>query len=164
MHHATSDDVSKATNALSSSAISSIDKMSLKLLRLSLPVIASPLSHIFNMSIDTDSFSTSWKIGQIIPVFKKGNRSDYRNYRPITLLPLLSKALEHIVHGRLKAYLDNSNIIHPSQHGFRAKHYCALPCWLFLIDFLQVETVGCFLQLLHLITAEPLILLITSFC
>ena len=40
------------------------------------------------------------------------------------LLPLLSKAMKHIVHGQLKAYLDNSNIIHPSQHGFRAKHSC----------------------------------------
>ena len=56
LHHAKSDDVSKAINALSSSATSSIGKISLKLLRLSLPVIASPLSHIFNMSIDTDYF------------------------------------------------------------------------------------------------------------
>ena len=91
LQHVTAGDVTKAVKALTSSATTTRDQISLKLLRFSLSAISLPLSLIFNMSIDSCFFPTAWKMGQIIPIHNKGNRSDLANYRPITLLPLLSK-------------------------------------------------------------------------
>ena len=92
------DDVTKAVKAMSSPATSSVDKISLQLLKMSLSAIASPIAQLFNMSIISATFPSSWKIGQVVPVHKKSNRSDYNNYRPITLLQLLSKVLERTIH------------------------------------------------------------------
>ena len=91
--------------------------MSLKLLRFSLSAISLPLSLIFKMSINSCTFPTAWKMGQIIPIHKKGNRSDLANYRPITLLPLLSKTMEYLVHQQLKNYLDGNKLLHAAQHS-----------------------------------------------
>ena len=124
LRHISPDDVTKAVRTISSPATSVTDKLSLHLLKLSLPAVAIPLANIFNMSIDTACFPSSWKLGQVVPVHKKGNRVDYANYRPITLLPLLSKAMEHAIHQQLKDYLDANEIIHAAQHGFRRNKSC----------------------------------------
>ena len=76
------------------------------------------------MSITTTTFPLSWKIGQVVPIYKKGNRASFASYRPVTLLPLLSKAMEHIVHQQLKAYLDEQQVLSSAQHGFRSKRSC----------------------------------------
>ena len=124
LQHVTADDVTKAVKALTSSATTTRDQMSLKLLRLSLSAISHPLSLIFKMSIDSCTFPTDWKMGQIIPIHKKGKRSDLANYRPITLLPRLSKTMEYLVHQQLKNYLDGNKLLHATQLGFRSKHSC----------------------------------------
>ena len=66
----------------------------------------------------------SLKIGKIIPVFKKGDKHSFSNYRPITLLPCFSKILEKIVYKRLISHLDNNKILNDCQYGFRAGHSC----------------------------------------
>ena len=88
-----------------------------------MPAEAAQIARIINMSITTASFPLSWKVDQVVPVFKKENRADCNN-RPITLLPLLSKTKEHVVHQQLKSYLQQQHILHPVQHGFRSKRSC----------------------------------------
>ena len=58
---------------------------------------------------------------QFIPVHKKGNRTEFSYYRTITLLPILSKVMEHVAHLQLKSFLERRQILHPAQHGFRFK-------------------------------------------
>ena len=87
--------------------------MSLQLLKISLPVITIPLAELFN--IRASVFPSAWKTGQIISVHKKGNCAENANYRPITLLPLLSKAVEYGVHQQLKVYLECHHILHLAQ-------------------------------------------------
>ena len=99
-------DVTRAVAALTSPATGATDKISLQLLKLSMPAVAAQIARIFNMSITTASFPSSWKVGQVVPVFKKGNRADYNNYHLRILLPLLSKTMEHVVHQQLKSYLE----------------------------------------------------------
>ncbi len=76
------------------------------------------------MPIQSVVFPASWKIGQIVPIYKKGNRADFASYRPVKLHPLLFKIMEHIVHQQLTIYLDSQDILHPAQHGFRNKWSC----------------------------------------
>ena len=117
-------DVKKAISMLLSPATNMLDKMSLQLSKLSLPEIVAPLANIFNMSINTGVFSSLWKIGQMVPVYRKENRMDYTNYRSIALLPILSKAMEHVVHQYIKTFLSEQHILHAVQHGFHGKKSC----------------------------------------
>ena len=119
-----SDDVTKAVNALAFPATTRTDNISLQLLKISLPAVATPIANIFNMLITTTTFPSSWKIGQVVPIYKKGNCASFASYRPVTLLPLLSKAMEHIVHQQLKAYLDEQQVLSSAPHGFRSKRSC----------------------------------------
>lgn len=81
--------------------------------------IKHPLCHIINLSISTGIISTAWKNAKIIPVYKSGTRSTFDNYRPISILPILSKILEKIVHNQLYSYLEENELLYSRQFGFR---------------------------------------------
>ena len=75
---------------------------------------------IVNRSIENGIFPDSLKIAKVVPIFKHGNKYVISNYRPISLLPLLSKIFEKIAHRQLVNYLDSKNVIFDHQYGFRA--------------------------------------------
>ena len=87
-----------------------------------LPFIAEPLSYIFNLSFLTASVPLNLKVAKIIPIFKNGNKQEFSNYRPISILPCLSKILERLVHNRLSQFLSHHRILFDQQYGFRSKH------------------------------------------
>ena len=64
-------------------------------------------------------FPTSWKLTKIIPLHKKLNRLDPKNYRPVALLSPLSKILEKIIYTQIYNYFSNNKIFHSSLHGYR---------------------------------------------
>ena len=76
------------------------------------------------MSISACTFPSTWKLAQIIPIHKKGNRHDIANYRPVSYLPLLSKVMEHAINQQLLIRLEFLSLLHESQHGFRKKRSC----------------------------------------
>lgn len=84
--------------------------------------IARPLTHIFNCSFREAKVPTELKLAKIIPIFKKGDMKSPGNYRPISLLNSISKILEKLVHKRLYSYLQDFNILHDHQFGFRKRH------------------------------------------
>ena len=63
-----------------------------------------------------------WKIARVTPLLKAGNRSDMGNYRPISVLPIMGKVLERVVHDQLYSFLEDHNLLHPAQSGFRPAH------------------------------------------
>ena len=80
------------------------------------------LSDIFTMSVKLgSSIPSRWKEANICSIFKKGNKSEPANYRPISLTCVCCKILEHIIHSHVMKFLDKHNILTDSQHGFRAK-------------------------------------------
>lgn len=81
--------------------------------------ISQPLTHIINLIYTKGSFPDSLKRAKVIPIFKKGDKDAIKNYRPISILPSLSKLIEHLFVKRLNAYLSKFNVIKPSQFGFR---------------------------------------------
>ena len=64
-----------------------------------------------------ERFPNEWKKAKVIPLHKKGDIHQPKNYRPVSILSPLSKILERVVHDQLYKYLSNNKIIHPSFHG-----------------------------------------------
>jgi hypothetical protein len=83
--------------------------------------IATPLSYIFNLSLESGIFPLMLKQCRVIPIYKAGNRLDVDNYRPISLLSSISKILEKIVAEKLLFHLTNNDLLYTHQYGFIPK-------------------------------------------
>ena len=97
------------------------DGISTKLLKQIIHNITSPLEHIFNLSLSNGCCPDLLKLAKVIPIYKKDDPTQVTNYRPISLLPSISKILERIVYKRLDSFLSLNNILNPAQFGFRKK-------------------------------------------
>jgi len=88
-------------------------------------VIAPVLTKLINISIRGGIFPSRFKLARVIPLFKSGSKFQLVNYRPISLLPFLSKVIERLVHSRMTIFLDKYNILYSDQFGFtRGKSTC----------------------------------------
>lgn len=83
------------------------------------PFITKPLCYIFNLCIKKGIFPEQFKMSVVCPVYKKNNHDHVENYRPISLLTTFSKILEKCVKKRLVNFLEENDILNPSQYGFR---------------------------------------------
>ncbi|XP_071959489.1 uncharacterized protein [Antedon mediterranea] len=81
-----------------------------------------PIKHIVNISLTTGCFPDELKIARTVPIFKGGDENDITNYRPVSVLPCISKIYERVVYDQTTQYLDKLNIINKSQFGFRKNH------------------------------------------
>lgn len=93
-------------------------KMVIPIIDLLIPIIKS----IFNFSISSGSFPTAWKEAQVTPLPKKLNPSCFSDYRPISILPFLSKVFERILNRQFSLFLSRKNLFNPFQSGFRTGH------------------------------------------
>ena len=82
-------------------------------------IIFKPLASIFRQSLETGEIPDDWKQGNIISIYKKGDRTDLGNYRPISLTCIICKIMESIIRDKLELFIENNNILKDSQHGFR---------------------------------------------
>ena len=80
------------------------------------------LCKLYNSSMRDGVFPDILKTGKITPVYKKGNRENIENYRPISTLPIFGKIFEKIIYKRLYNFLTSKNILSEHQFGFRNKH------------------------------------------
>lgn len=82
-------------------------------------ILVPPLTHIYNLMFSTGIFPDEFKLAEVIPVHKSGNRDCVNNYRPISILSTISKIAEKLLNKRLIDYLETKNILSSSQFGFR---------------------------------------------
>ena len=115
-------EIIKIVKNLKPSKSSGHDGISSYLLKHIINYIATPLSHIFNLSLSTGKCPNALKLAKVIPIYKKDDPSLITNYRPISLLPSISKILEKIVHKRLFNFLKQNKALIPNQFGFRKDH------------------------------------------
>ena len=107
------------------------DGISTNLLKIIEPAITKPLTILTNQVLCTGMFPDKLKIAKVIPIHKKGDATVFNNYRPISLLPAISKVglLEKIIYDQLSCYLNDSKLVFNNQYGFRSMHstdYAAL--------------------------------------
>ena len=105
---------------LSSSKATGIDKILIKILKLSANIIAPLMTKLY--SILNGVFPHDWKIAKVIPLYKKSLKTMLDNYFPISILPAISQAFENILYDQLYVYLSNSGILSKYQFGFRRHH------------------------------------------
>ena len=82
-----------------------------KILKMSQHIIAKPLVYLINLSFSTGVFPDLLKIANTISVLKIGDRQDYNNYRPISLISNLSKLIEKLAHKRLYNFLEKYSLL-----------------------------------------------------
>ena len=95
-----------------------LDNLSGKFLKNGATVLAKPISQICNVSIKYSIFLSDCKIVILKPLFKKGSKTAPQNYCPISLLPLVSKIIEKVIHDQTQSFLDKNDIIYRYQSGF----------------------------------------------
>ena len=96
-----------------------LDNLSGKVLKGGATILAKPISKICNVSINYSVFLCDCKITKLKPLIKKGSKTAPKNYRPISLLLLVSKSIDKVIHDQWQGFLDKNNIIYRYQSGFR---------------------------------------------
>ena len=94
------------------------------MLKVSGGAIIERLFKIFKNCLKCGIFPDDWKKGNIVPIFKKGDKQNIKNYRPVSLLPTCSKIFERIIYDNMLKYFLDNNLITPKQSGFRPGDSC----------------------------------------
>ena len=134
----TKDYTIKAIDNLENKNSSGHDGISNTLLKTIKNDISQSLTIIINQMLTTGIFPDAFKLSKVIPLFKKGDASLLVNYRPISLLPTISKVFERAIHDQMYEYFDQFNLLAEQQYGFRKQHsteYAAIK----LIDHVSKE-------------------------
>ena len=90
-------------------------------------VISPSLASLYNLSIYTGQIPTDWKLSNVVPIPKESNKNDVRFFRPISLLPVVSKVLERHLHQLLMEHLLSRNVLSDMQFGFRRDRSTIIP-------------------------------------
>jgi hypothetical protein len=115
-------DIVKVIDSLKNKSSHSHDRISNKILKAIKHEIAGALKDIVNSCISTGTFPESMKIAKITPLYKNGDNHDFSNYRPISILPSMSKIFEKIIHQQIYDYFHRNRLLFVSQYGFRKCH------------------------------------------
>ena len=116
------EDIMRAIDNLENKNSSGHDGISNKILKYIKYEISNSLTLIINQMMTTGIFPDAFKKSKITPIFKKGESSLLINYRPISLLPTISKIFERIIHNQMYDHLNNNNLLAEQQYGFRRLH------------------------------------------
>ena len=104
--------------------------------------LAPQIAHIINLSLKSAQIPSDLKTAKITPIYKDGEKSQYTNYRPISVLPTISKILERCVYNQLIEHLESHDLISPQQFGFRKKRSTEMATVLFLDDIQKAMDSG----------------------
>ena len=117
-------EVKNMIDKLDSSKSIGNDGIAPKILKMCKDFISQPIASIINSCISMSIFPSEFKKACVTPLFKGGDKNDPNNYRPISILPTLSKVFERHIANQLKHYLKHTNILFSNQSGFREDHSC----------------------------------------
>ena len=112
----------KANDNLENKNSSGHDGISNKLLKVTKKKLSKSLTLIINQMITTGKFPDLFKKSKITPLFKKSDQSLLLNYRPISLLPTISKVFERILFDQMYTYFNTNSLLVEQQYGFRKNH------------------------------------------
>ena len=117
-------EVMSIIKSLKSKGTSGYDGISRKILKQCASIVLKPLTFICNLSLTTGTFPESCKLAIFRGIYKKGNQTEMNNYRPVSLLPSISKFLEKTMLSRLSQLFESNKLLTPSQFEFQKR--CAL--------------------------------------
>ena len=118
----TIDNVFIRLQKLNTSKATGMDGIPAKILKMIASFIAPSLTFIFNLSIRTGTYIDEWKLARVIPIYKSEDKRKCENYRPILVLPIVSKIFEGEVFSQIYSFLNRHAPLSKFQSGFRPKH------------------------------------------
>jgi hypothetical protein len=123
---ATAGKIAKIIRGMKATEAMGIDDVPTLVLKKGVEVLAGPISHLVNRWLDEGRIPETFKIGKVFPIFKgkRKAREDPASYRPVSILPAMSKILETSVKADLKDHLPRVNGLPGAQYGFRPKRSC----------------------------------------
>ena len=131
---------------LPSNVATGLDGISSPLLKLIAPAVAPSLAKVINCSIINSICPAQLKLARVTPIYKQGSKTDLDNYRPISVLPVISKILEKHVCKHFIAFLTNHDLLYKRQSGFRANHSCETILMKTTDEWLEAMDEGLFTQ------------------
>ena len=114
----TNDEINRVIDNLKNSKSTDIYGISNVFVKIHKEALSPILTNLINDSMFSGTFPESLKLGVVTPIFKKGDRTNKSNYRPITILPIFAKIFEYIILRRLEDHFYNNKIIHKNQFGY----------------------------------------------
>lgn len=115
------EEIRKIILSLKNSVSTGWDGISSVFMKKAIDSLIKPITYISNICLQYGIFPTVLKQAVIVPVYKSGDRDNVSNYRPIALLPCLSKIIEKLINIRLLNFLESQNLLSCNQYGFREK-------------------------------------------
>ena len=112
------------------------DKLSAKLIKIASPIISEDLKTLVNLSYETKTFPDQLKIAIVKPIHKKGSNNEPEQYRPISILPVISKIFERSAVDQLMKYAIENKLINPNQHAYQ-KHHSTVTCLFELVESIK---------------------------
>jgi hypothetical protein len=115
----TEEEVISLTKSLKGKPTAGYDDIPESLVKQCIQLIKGPLTHIYNVSLSSGVFPDEWKTAKVKPLYKKGDRYDMLNYKPISIIPVFAKLLERLMYNRIISFLNKNKIFTEAQNGFR---------------------------------------------
>ena len=112
------------------------DNISVKFIKTFEQEVSGPLLKLFRKSLNSGQVPMDWKLANVTPIFKKGNKSDPSNYRPVSLTCVVCKIMESLLKIRIVNFFDQHNLLNSSQHGFLKGRSCCTN----LLEFFEKVT------------------------
>jgi hypothetical protein len=137
-------EMGKYLSSLKNKKSMGIDNLNAFIIKLSIPYIVESLTYISNLCIKTNTFPDAWKAAKVIPLPKASDLQDPNNFRPISILSILSKPIEKHVHSHILKFIERHDLFHEFQSGFRKNHSChsalthMCDTWLTAINKLEI--------------------------
>ena len=100
-----------------------LDNLSGRFLKDEAKFLSKAISDLCNFSITSEKFPESCKVAKLKPLYKKGSLTLPCNYRPISLLPLMSKVIEKVIHEQASTFLNSRNLLYTYESGFQKKTF-----------------------------------------
>ena len=119
----TPEEVDMVIRNLKNSKASGLDNLDTYILKITRKEIVPSVCHIVNLSLQANKFPNKWKTAKVIPLYKgQGSNLDPKNYRPVAILPILSKVVERLMFQQIANYMDANNFFNPNHHAYRSFH------------------------------------------
>ena len=137
----TEKEINTLINVLKDTA-TGFDDMNSMSLKISSEILVKPLTNICNLSLTQGIFPSQLKIANVIPLYKSDDPMLFNNYRPVSVLCVLSKVFEKIMYNRVSTFLEIFKILHENQYGFRKKSSTHLALLSFVDKVIQAIEKG----------------------
>ena len=139
LKHVTEDFVYKELCSLNISKSMGLDGIPAKFLKDAAPILKIPITFLINLSISEGTVPDDLKMAKVKPLYKKNDRLKPENYRPVSILSIVSKILEKAVYKQLEKFLISNNLLFEFQSGFRSS-FSTDSCLIHLIDHIKTQT------------------------